>query len=84
MPAIQATIEQVKKIGVDQYKYGFETRIEFIKAPAEASALVKSCNARTLPPAPTAIEAAAEYQQNQQDDDYQSGIIHGVLPRSRL
>ena len=29
MPAIQATIEQVKKIGVDQYKYGFETRIEF-------------------------------------------------------
>jgi Fe-S cluster assembly protein SufB len=33
MPAIQATIEQVKKIGVDQYKYGFETRIESIKAP---------------------------------------------------
>ena len=33
MPAIQATIEQVKKIGVDQYKYGFETRIELIKAP---------------------------------------------------
>ena len=33
MPAIQETIEQVKKIGVDQYKYGFETRIESIKAP---------------------------------------------------
>jgi Fe-S cluster assembly protein SufB len=33
MPAIQATIEQVKKIGVDQYKYGFETRIESVKAP---------------------------------------------------
>ena len=33
MPAIQETIEQVKKIDVDQYKYGFETRIESIKAP---------------------------------------------------
>src|SRR6476619_7866621 len=32
MPAIQETIEQVKTIGVDQYKYGFETRIESIKA----------------------------------------------------
>ena len=33
MPAIQETIEQVKKIDVDQYKYGFETKIESIKAP---------------------------------------------------
>ena len=33
MPAVQETIEQVKKIGVDQYKYGFETSIESIKAP---------------------------------------------------
>ena len=33
MPAIQETIEHVKKIGVDQYKYGFETRIKSIKAP---------------------------------------------------
>jgi Fe-S cluster assembly protein SufB len=33
MPTIQETIEQVKNIDVDQYKYGFETRIESIKAP---------------------------------------------------
>src|SRR5262245_8020077 len=33
MPAVQSTIEQVRKIDVDQYKYGFETKIESIKAP---------------------------------------------------
>ncbi|MBO6902859.1 MAG: Fe-S cluster assembly protein SufB [Rhizobiaceae bacterium] len=33
MPAVQETIEQVRKIDVDQYKYGFETVIETDKAP---------------------------------------------------
>jgi len=33
MPAVQETIEQVKKIDVDQYKYGFTTDIETVKAP---------------------------------------------------
>jgi len=33
MPAVQDTIEQVKKIDVDQYKYGFETAIESVLAP---------------------------------------------------
>ena len=33
MPAVQETIEQVRKIDVDQYKYGFETEIETEKAP---------------------------------------------------
>ena len=33
MPAVQETIDQVRKIDVDQYKYGFETKIESIKAP---------------------------------------------------
>src|SRR6516164_11778358 len=33
MPAIQETVEQVRRIGVDQYKYGFETLIESEKAP---------------------------------------------------
>ena len=33
MPAVQETIEHVKSIDVDQYKYGFETDIETIKAP---------------------------------------------------
>ena len=33
MAAVQETIEQVKKIDVDQYKYGFETKIETVKAP---------------------------------------------------
>ena len=33
MPAVQETIDQVKEIDVDQYKYGFETNIETVKAP---------------------------------------------------
>jgi Fe-S cluster assembly protein SufB len=33
MPAVRETVEQVKKIDVDQYKYGFETSIESVKAP---------------------------------------------------
>ena len=33
MPAVQQTIDQVKRIDVDQYKYGFETDIELVKAP---------------------------------------------------
>jgi Fe-S cluster assembly protein SufB len=33
MPAVQETIEQVRKIDVDQYKYGFSTEIETDKAP---------------------------------------------------
>ena len=33
MPAVQETVDQVKLIDVDQYKYGFETLIESEKAP---------------------------------------------------
>jgi Fe-S cluster assembly protein SufB len=33
MPAVQETVEQVRRISVDQYKYGFETPIETEKAP---------------------------------------------------
>lgn len=33
MAAVQQTIDQVKRIDVDQYKYGFETDIESILAP---------------------------------------------------
>jgi Fe-S cluster assembly protein SufB len=33
MAAVQETIDQVKKIDVDQYKYGFETTIDSIRAP---------------------------------------------------
>ena len=33
MPAVQETIEQVRTLDVDQYKYGFETLIEMDKAP---------------------------------------------------
>jgi Fe-S cluster assembly protein SufB len=33
MPAVQETIDQVRSIDVDQYKYGFETMIETDKAP---------------------------------------------------
>jgi len=33
MPAVQETIEQVKDLDVDKYKYGFSTDIETVKAP---------------------------------------------------
>ena len=33
MPAVQETIDQVRQIDVDQYKYGFETHVEMDKAP---------------------------------------------------
>ncbi len=33
MPAVQETIERVKSIDVDHYKYGFKTDIESVKAP---------------------------------------------------
>ncbi len=33
MPAVQETIDQVRKIDVDQYKYGFESDIEMDVAP---------------------------------------------------
>jgi Fe-S cluster assembly protein SufB len=33
MAAVQETVDQVRRIDVDQYKYGFETAIEVIKAP---------------------------------------------------
>src|ERR1700726_866659 len=33
MPAVQETVDQVRRIDVDQYKYGFETLIKSDKAP---------------------------------------------------
>ncbi|MEL7543675.1 MAG: Fe-S cluster assembly protein SufB, partial [Pseudomonadota bacterium] len=33
MAAVQETIDQVKEIDVDQYKYGFSTDLESVKAP---------------------------------------------------
>jgi Fe-S cluster assembly protein SufB len=33
MPAVQETVDQVRRIDVDQYKYGFETNIASEKAP---------------------------------------------------
>ncbi len=33
MPAVHETVEQVRRIDVDQYKYGFETTVESEKAP---------------------------------------------------
>jgi Fe-S cluster assembly protein SufB len=33
MAAVKETIDQVRQIDVDQYKYGFETNIESVKAP---------------------------------------------------
>ena len=33
MPAVQETVDTVRRIDVDQYKYGFVTDIESDKAP---------------------------------------------------
>src|SRR3979411_1423682 len=33
MPAVQETVDRVRRVDVDQYKYGFETLIESDKAP---------------------------------------------------
>src|ERR1700739_1087585 len=33
MPALQETVDRVRRIDVDQYRYGFETPIESDKAP---------------------------------------------------
>src|ERR1700751_4085942 len=33
MPAVQETVDRVRRIDVDQYRYGFETIIESEKAP---------------------------------------------------
>lgn len=33
MPAVQQTIDQVRQIDVDQYKYGFETTVDSVLAP---------------------------------------------------
>ena len=33
MAAVQETVEHVKEMEVDKYKYGFETDIETVKAP---------------------------------------------------
>src|SRR5215470_4582912 len=33
MPAVQETVDRVRRIDVDQYRYGFETAIESEKAP---------------------------------------------------
>jgi Fe-S cluster assembly protein SufB len=33
MPAVQETVDQVRRFDVDRYKYGFESLIESEKAP---------------------------------------------------
>src|SRR5438128_10266808 len=52
MPAVQETVERVKRIDVDQYRYGFETLIESDKAPKGLSEdTVRFISARKNEPA---------------------------------
>ena len=52
MPAVQETVEQVRRIDVDQYKYGFETIIESDKAPKGLSEdIVRFISAKKNEPA---------------------------------
>ena len=51
MPAVQETVDQVKLIDVDQYKYGFETEIEMEKAPiGHSEEVVRYISARKNEP----------------------------------
>jgi Fe-S cluster assembly protein SufB len=52
MPAVEATIAQVRQIDVDQYKYGFSTDIESVKAPkGHSEDIVRYISARKNEPA---------------------------------
>ncbi|MGU9981875.1 Fe-S cluster assembly protein SufB [Phreatobacter sp. HK31-P] len=52
MPAVQETVEQVRAIDVDQYKYGFSTEIEMELAPKGLSEdIVRYISARKNEPA---------------------------------
>src|SRR5262250_1315634 len=52
MPAVQETVERVKQIDVDQYRYGFETLIDSEKAPKGLSEdIVKFISAKKNEPA---------------------------------
>ena len=52
MPAVQETVDRVRRIDVDQYRYGFETPIESEKAPKGLSeATVGFISARKNEPA---------------------------------
>src|SRR4030081_782565 len=52
MPAVQETVDRVRLIDVDQYKYGFETLIESDKAPKGLSEdTVRSISAKKNEPA---------------------------------
>ena len=52
MPAVQETVEQVRRIDVDQYKYGFVTDIESDKAPKGLSEdIVRFISAKKNEPA---------------------------------
>ncbi|KLK93051.1 cysteine desulfurase [Microvirga vignae] len=51
MPAVQETIDQVRSIDVDQYKYGFETEVEMEKAPKGLSEdVIRFISARKAEP----------------------------------
>src|ERR1700752_2911169 len=52
MPALRETVEQVRRIDVDQYKYGFETLIESDRAPKGLSEdIVRFISAKKNEPA---------------------------------
>ena len=51
MPAVQETVDRVRMIDVDQYRYGFETNIPVDKAPKGLSEdIVRFISARKREP----------------------------------
>ena len=51
MPAVQETVDRVRMIDVDQYRYGFETTIAVDKAPKGLSEdIIRFISARKREP----------------------------------
>ncbi len=83
MAAVKETIEQVKTIDVDQYKYGFETQIESVRAPKGLDeSTVRYISAKKNEPA-WLLEWRLEAFHALEGDDG-TGVGQGPLSEDRL
>ena len=77
MAAVQQTIDQVRQIDVDQYKYGFETNIESVLAPKGLSEdIVRYISAKKNEPSWMLEWRLDAYRRWAESDEYpQSGWV---------
>ena len=83
MPAVQQTIDQVRRIDVDQYKYGFETDIESVKAPKGLDEDIVALHLREEGRAGVDAGVAARGLPPLEDDD-RAHLGQRALPQDRL